>query len=250
MRSGDGLQASLDAAMSGAGRGLSAANQLCVSCVEVLDVDGAAISWVRDGASQGTFGSSGSLSRRLDELQFTFGEGPCLDAVVEGRPVLVPDLRLENAGRWPALTGAMLDQGIRAVFALPVSIAAVPVAAIDLFRRSPGPLSPEGLDAGVHASRLAVAPLLDLLQARAGPRGEDGAETNPELKSLERVEVYQAIGMIMAQLDVDTADALARLRAYAYAHDHTASEVAWAVVQRRLTFDRDDLDGHGDGGRS
>ncbi len=45
--------------------------------------------------TQGTFGSSGRLSRMLDELQFTFGEGPCLRRLVDppqpGRLILVED---------------------------------------------------------------------------------------------------------------------------------------------------------------
>lgn len=78
--------------MADAGRGLSAANRLCGACVELLAVDGAAISILHDGATRGTFGSSGEWSRRLDELQFTTGEGPCIDAVSEGRAVLVANL--------------------------------------------------------------------------------------------------------------------------------------------------------------
>ena len=62
-----------------------------------------------------------------------------------------------------------------------------------------------------------------------------------QLESLERVEVYQATGMIQEQLDVDAATALARLRGHAFAHDLTASEVAWAVIDRRLSFTPDDF---------
>ena len=80
------LKAELRAALAGSGGALSAANRLCQACVELLEVDGAAVSLMHEGSSQGTFGSSGELSRRLDELQFTFGEGPCLDAVRWGRP--------------------------------------------------------------------------------------------------------------------------------------------------------------------
>jgi len=57
---------------------------------------------------------------------------------------------------------------------------------------------------------------------------------------MERVEVYQATGMIMETLDVSPAEALVRLRGYAFSHDMTASEVAWAVVQRRLIPDAAD----------
>jgi hypothetical protein len=60
------------------------------------------------------------------------------------------------------------------------------------------------------------------------------------LSSLERVEVYQATGMIIARLDVGRAEALVRLRAHAFAHGLTASEVAWAIVRRELVLEADD----------
>lgn len=78
MSSGAQLRADLGAALTGSGGALSAADRLCAACVDLLEVDGAAISLIDAGATQGTFGSSGALSRRLNELQFTFGEGPCL----------------------------------------------------------------------------------------------------------------------------------------------------------------------------
>jgi len=48
------------------------------------------------------------LSRRLDEPQFTCGEGPCLDAVRDGGRVLVADVNDPSELRWPAFAGALL----------------------------------------------------------------------------------------------------------------------------------------------
>jgi hypothetical protein len=47
--------------------------------------------------------------------------------------------------------------------------------------------------------------------------------------------------MVQVQLDVDAAEALIRLRGYAFAHDMTISDVAWAIVERRLSFKPDDF---------
>ena len=223
--------------MEGGGSGLTVADRLCRACVEVLAVDGAAISYVDAGTTRGTFGSSSTLSRQLDELQFTFGEGPCLDAVRLGRPVLVPDLSGVEGQRWPAFTHAAVDHGVRAIFALPVAIESAPVGALDLFRTITGTLTEEGLTGGLLAAELAALPLLDLMTSDVDwqAAGEGGAGWE-ELASLERIEVYQATGIIMAQLDVGPTDALARLRARAYAAGRTASEVAWDVVERRLSF--------------
>lgn len=227
--------------MDGAGSALAAADLLCQACVEVLEVDGASISITHDSTTWGTFGSSGELSRRLDELQFTFGEGPCLDAVRSGAPVSAVDLDDPAEQRWPALRPSLLGSGILAVFALPVAVASSRLGALDLFRRRTGALGDASAAGALLAAELAALPLLNLMSPAGGWAGEGQGGTAPEqLASLERVEVYQATGMLMAALQVDATEALVRLRAYAFVHSMTASEVAWAIVQRRLALDSDD----------
>lgn len=236
----DRLRLALAGAVHDAEPGLAAADALCRACVELLDVDGAAVSLFHEGRTQGTFGSSGALSRRLDELQFTFGEGPCSVAVLESRPVLVSDLDDPGERRWPAYTAAVLASGVRAVFALPVTVSAAPVGALDLFRERPGPLSDHDLTGGVLAAVLAALPLLDLMTAEVDwsevAASGDGWS---QLASLERVEVYQATGMLMGQLDCGPTEALVRLRAHAFATGMTASQVAWLIVERRLVLEGD-----------
>ena len=57
---------------------------------------------------------------------------------------------------------------------------------------------------------------------------------------LKRVEIYQATGMLIHQLDVDPAQAVARLRAHAMATNQTASQVAFAIIEHKLILGRDD----------
>jgi len=56
-----------------------------------------------------------------------------------------------------------------------------------------------------------------------------------------RAQVHQATGMISVQLGVSPAEALAHLRAHAYADGRLLAEVAADVVARRLRFDQSDL---------
>jgi hypothetical protein len=237
----DQLRLDLSASMVGADSPLAAADLLCVACVRLLGVDGASVSLMYEGASRGTFGSSGVLSRHLDELQFTFGEGPCMDAVSKGAPMLVADLDDPAEARWPSFGAAALEAGMCAVFALPVSVASSPVGALDLFRAQRGAMSPDALLGALAAADLAALPLLDLMAAQvdwdSAAQGDGGWE---QLASLERTEVYQATGMIVAALDVGPVEALVRLRGYAFGHSLTASEVAWAIVERRLRLDSED----------
>jgi len=240
MLSRDQVRAGLGAAMSGSISALDAADGLCRACVGLLEVDGASISLTLDGTNRGTFGASGDLSRRLDALQFTFGEGPCLDAVRQGRPVLVPDLDDPAETRWPAFTEAVLQAGVSAVFALPVQLASQRVGALDLYRSRPGPLELPALTGGLLAAELAALPLLDVLAAHREVIGRGERDSWTQLASLERVEVYQATGMIIGALGVDPSEALVRLRAHAFARDMTAGELAWEIVERRLSLTSSD----------
>lgn len=239
------VKVELGAALAGARPGLEAANALCEACVDLLHVDGAAISMIDRGFSHGTFGASSESSRRLDEYQFTFGEGPCLDAAAAQLVVLAPDLDSPHEVRWPVFAGAALEDGIHAVFALPIGIASVSVGALDLFRKRPGPLSADGLAGGLVAAHLASLPLLDLL-ASTNADPVDDEDPWVQLAQLDRLEVYQATGMLISQLDVDATEALMRLRAHAIATSSTASQVAKAIIERRLALERD----HDDNGRS
>ena len=134
---------------------MSIADRLCHACVDLLDVDGAAVSLMLEGSSQGTFGSSGGLSRQLDEFQFTFGEGPCMDAMRYG-PVFAANIGDAAETRWPAFVGSAMALGVGAVFALPISLANSFVGALDLYRHASGPLLGNSLVGGLMAADLAA----------------------------------------------------------------------------------------------
>lgn len=205
-----------------------------------LNIDAAAISLVFDGAASGTLGSSGEPARMYDELQFTLGEGPCLESVTLKGPVLIADLADPDDTRWPIYGPAMLSHEIRGVFAMPVLVAGEHVGALDLFRAQPGHLRGDQLAGAIAAAELATAPLLDLmnddLQAAVNdPKSNAWAE----LHSLSRAEVSQATGMLVAQLNVEPAEALIRLRAYAYATGRSSTDVARDIIDRRLRLEAD-----------
>lgn len=253
----DVMRSELHAALAGSAPGSRAADALCATCVSLFDMDGAAVSVVMDGAPSGTFGSSSETSRQMDEYQFTFGEGPCLDAVASRRPVLVADIDAPHEQRWPVLRGALLEEGIRSVFAVPIIITSACVGALDLFRTRPGPLEGVALAGALLAADLAGTPLLDLMAAAVDLDERDGAGWSDERDDTDaeadRVEVYQATGMLISALGVDADEALARLRAHAMATGRTATQVARAIIERRLMLDRDaldDPDGTGGGGGS
>jgi hypothetical protein len=231
------IQQHLSAAI-GTSRGADAADSLCTACLAVLDVDAAAISLVFDGANSGTLGASSADARIYDELQFTFGEGPCLASVTRGAPILVSDLAGPGETRWPGYGAAMLAHRIHGVYAMPVLLAGQYVGALDLYRARPSVLDPETLAGALVAAELAELPLLDLIadELQSVVNDED-TDAWAELAALTRVEVGQATGMLMGQLNVEAPEALVRLRAHAYATNRTATEVAKDILDRGLRLE-------------
>jgi hypothetical protein len=221
-------------------RGAEAADRLCEACVGLLDIDAAAISLIFDGSTCGTLGSSGGLARAYDELQFTLGEGPCVDSVAHHAPVLVADLADPREPRWPIYGPAMLSHRIRAVFAMPVLVAGEHIGALDFFRAEPGLLKGDDFALAVVAAELAGAPVLDLLGADLQAAVNDPeSKAWTELFALSRAEISQATGMLVAQLGVEPAEALVRLRAHAYATGRSSTDVARDILDRRLRLEAD-----------
>lgn len=229
------LRGALAAVLTSGERGPAAADRLCAACLPLLGIDAAAISLIDDGQSRGTFGASDASARVLDAIQFTCGEGPCLDATRTMAPILVSDLQSPDEQRWPAFSDAAHRASVRAVFAVPVRVGRIGLGALDLFRSTPGPLTFTQLTDAALIADAGAQILLDLVDdgADAADRAAP-LEQWAQVASLSRIDVYQATGMIMAQLDISPVDALVRLRAYAFAHDLTASEVAQLVISRRL----------------
>jgi hypothetical protein len=125
-----------------------------------------------------------------------------------------------------------------------VTIAAHHVGALDLFRFSHGPFNEQEVSSGQWAAELAALPLLDLMGRDFDSRSDDPSEDGwSELATLERVEVYQATGFVIAQMDITPIEALTRIRAYAFAHDLTASEVAFGIIDHSISLHDDSSDG-------
>jgi hypothetical protein len=188
--------------------------------------------------------ASDDVARKLDDLQFSLGEGPCVEAFVDRRPVLVADLTEHTPTRWPVFAAAALRTPVRGLFVLPVQAGAITLGVLDLYRDTPGMLEPAELTGALRAADAAMWTLLGLLDGVTGYGEVDGAyrsEGNDRQpgSELHRLEVYQATGMIVEQMQVSPKVALSALRAHAFAQSQTILEVARDVVVRRLRFDEE-----------
>jgi hypothetical protein len=209
------------------------AERICQACVEGLGVDGAAISLMTGGALRETLYASDATIDLLEDLQFSLGEGPCVDAASSGRPVLAPDLDdPDETVRWPIYAAAVADQtDVSAVFALPLQWGTINLGVLDLYRRAPGDLSAAQLRDALSA---AEASALMLIGVRTAPDPDGDAVWDRSWS--RRAEIHQATGMVVAQLGISPTDAFSRLRAHAFTEGRQLGDVARDVVARRLRF--------------
>jgi hypothetical protein len=207
--------------------------RLCEVCAEVTGMRGAGLMLMSGDVQRGPVCSTDKTSAAIEQLQYDLGEGPCVDAFNQDRPVLEPDLSDPATPRWLAFAGPALEAGARAVFGFPLQLGAVRLGALNLYSDHPGPLTSEQ-----HADALVMADVaaqaLLVMQANAPP-GQLAAEL--EASADFQYVVHQASGMVAAQLEVSVGQALIRLRAHAFGNNRPLTEVAQDVVARRLRFD-------------
>jgi GAF domain-containing protein len=209
--------------------------RLCGAVAVALSASGAGMSVMAVDGILAVTAASDPASERIEDLQFLLGEGPCIDAYSTHRPVLVPDVTESANSRWPVYASAAYDGGVRAIFAFPLQIGAGHLGVLDVFRARPGPLSTEEIGQALTFTEVAVTTLLDAQEGAHNDTTADGMRVAMSY----RAELFQAQGMVMVQLGVSITEALARIRAHAYAENRHLGDVARDVVARVLRFERD-----------
>lgn len=213
--------------------GVQVVGRLVNACQQALPITGAGLSWLTDHGQRGLVAATDTTAQLVEELQFSLGEGPCIESSQSRRPVLLPDLTRLASQRWPAFTAGALGAGVAAIFAFPLQVGAISVGVMDMYRDVVGPLSVADL---AEASAFASAGTIMLLHLQASTRYPD---VHPFLATslIGRAEVHQATGMVAVQMDVDLGTALVLLRSRAYAADRDIVDIAHDVVNRRIRFE-------------
>ncbi|HEV7148638.1 MAG TPA: GAF and ANTAR domain-containing protein [Pedococcus sp.] len=210
--------------------------RLCSALSHSLPATGVGLSLLTaDNYGGGTVAASSAASRELEELQFTLGEGPSIDAYTSRRPVLESDLPAHGMSRWPGYASAAQAHGVQAVFAFPLQVGAARAGALDIYRDEPGSLTAAALAQAVTFAEVAMG----LLVGEQHDASEGHTSTDLDDALEYRLEVYQAQGMVMVDLGVSIGEAMARLRGHAYANDLSIGEIAREIVAGTLTLNRD-----------
>jgi hypothetical protein len=199
--------------------------RLCRAFTRFADADGGAISLGFATSERTLLCVTDDLVSLFEDVQDTLREGPSLDAFRTERPVICSS-SAEQAQRWPVLMESVPPPvATTLVYAFPMLPEHTLVGVVSLHVRSSRPLAQAPADLDFLADVVGAAIV-------GGVPDEDGKHA---LWS-ERDKISQATGMIVAQLGIGPADALAVLRAHAFAHEVPVAEITRAVLSRELTF--------------
>jgi hypothetical protein len=210
---------------------------LAAACVAVLPVDGAGIS-MNQRQLRVPLGWSGDAAATAERTQTTLGEGPCLSAAAARSALVVDGDALVD--RWPVY-GVELSRRtpFRSVASIPLGTPGQPVfGALDLYASRPDLSTVLVID---EIAAAVAAPIASFLNGMLDDVYEFEIEPPSwwdDSPAVERVDVWTAVGMLIAANELDDVDdtaALARLRGFAFRHDLTLDETADRLLHRVLT---------------
>lgn len=176
---------------------------------------------LRRGDEFVTVAASDETARRIDQAERELGDGPCVDAIVEGAPQVDADLR--EGSEWPRLAEWVLAHTpVRGALGYRLVIDNRKVGALNLFSDTPGALSTRATDqAAVFASFASVT----VTAAQHNERAEtlrDGLESNRE--------IGKAVGLLMAFHKVGDTEAFQMLRKTSQDLNIKVAEVARELI--------------------
>lgn len=199
----------------------------------VYGSDGAGVTWVV-ARRPTTVTAAGDFVRRIDEIQYSLDEGPCLYAFETQQPVLVEDLEQEQ--RWPRFTPAALGHGLRSVVAAPLTVAGNRLGALNIYALQSGVFDEAAEKTAIlFAEQAAVV----LANAEAFTRAQNAAINLGEALT-SRAVIDMAKGIVMAREHCNPDEAFDLLRAASQTKHRKLRDIAQDLVDgvtRGDTFD-------------
>ncbi len=185
--------------------------------------DGVSVSLQRHGRLATVAASDQTISD-MDADQYATGEGPCVDASVEGRWFHVESLDEET--RWPAFIPRAQRLGINAILSSPLRAGDRPVGALNIYSRTAGAFTVKDQQlASVFATETSII----LADAGVDVADEQLSDRLAEARRGRQI-IAQAQGVIMERENLDEDDAYSRLRRFSQRSGRPLRERAEDVV--------------------
>jgi GAF domain-containing protein len=177
-----------------------------------------------------TVASSTPRAREMDELQYSFKDGPCLHAMRTGETTYVGDVSSER--RWPEYARAVAAHGVCSLLSVPLELEGDSSAALNIYSTAVLGFSPEDIArAELFGEQSAKTLRLELRLTQLRDAKED---LEAAMKSRTAIDV--AVGVIMAQNRCSQAKAMSILRKASNSRNIKLRDVAVGVI-RSITPD-------------
>ncbi len=134
-------------------------DHLVVRIAELLPISSVGVTLISAEGESRHIAASDESALRFVKLQAEMGEGPCLIAHETGELVVVPDLR--DDGLFPKFARRGLEEGLRAVFSIPLKNEEQDLGALDLYRTEPGPMNEDEMYVAQTLADVTTAYLLN-----------------------------------------------------------------------------------------
>lgn len=164
----------------------------------------------------------------IDDIQYGMGQGPCISAVAEARPVLSGSLGGDS--RWPRFGGRIARLGVHSVVSLPLVTPDGVVGAMNVYARAKNVFDERAAQLGmVFAAPAAIA----VQNAHALAQTRRLAE-QLQVALETRGVVDRAIGIMMSRTGGTEAEAMNRLRELSQAEHRKLAVVARGIVDEAV----------------
>lgn len=185
--------------------------------------DGVSVSLRRRGRLA-TVAASDQTITDMDAGQYATGEGPCVDASVEGRWFHAESLT--NETRWPDFVPKARALGINSILSSPLLAGEVPVGALNIYSRKTAAFGPRDQQL---ASTFATEASTILGDSGVHVPDQQLASKLGEVLRTREV-ISQAQGVLMERHGVGEYDAYTALRRFSVEHSSPLSEGAQDMV--------------------
>jgi len=190
----------------------------------VSGADGASVTLLRHGRL-GTVAASDQIVSEMDAEQYDAGQGPCVDAAIQGRWFHAGSLEEET--RWPVFTPRARSLGISAILSSPLSARGQPVGALNIYSRTASAFAAkEQWLAAVFATEASN------ILTEAGVQVSEEESTGRLQRALRTREIIaEAQGVIMERQKISEREAFDVLRRFSQRTGKSLHERAQDVVE-------------------
>jgi hypothetical protein len=205
--------------------------RLCEASRIMLEAEGVVVTSDTVGGEATTVCWTHPLSKRLESVQNSSGEGPLIDSLASGTVVL-GDFAASDDARWPRLRRRIAGLDFAGtLIAIPLR-SDLPLRGALLVHRDAGSRETDAGDARFLGAAIGTAVLQD---PSLGAQGHVFAEI-----LTDRDLVHAATEALRAQASVRYEDALALLRSLAFTRGEDLGTIARAVVDGRTGLGQDE----------